>query len=69
MKILNKIKKRIKTITIVTGEYPKEIEITKDEWKEICEEFDNQKVTSCAKDLDKNGQPIIKFEGVRLKIK
>ena len=69
MKILNKIKKRIKTIAIIKNEYPQEVEITKEEWEEICKELDNQNVNEFAKKVDKNGQPIIKFEGVRLVIK
>ena len=35
MKIENKLRKRIKTITLMTGEYPKEIEITLEEYNEI----------------------------------
>jgi hypothetical protein len=35
MKIENKLRKRIKTITILKKEYPKEMEISKEEYDEI----------------------------------
>ena len=35
MKIENKLEKKIKTLIQITGEYPKEIEITKEEYEEL----------------------------------
>lgn len=37
MKIENKIRKKIKTISLLTGEYPKEIDISEEEYKELGE--------------------------------
>ncbi len=35
MKIENKLEKKIRTLIQITGEYPKEIEITKEEYEEL----------------------------------
>jgi len=35
MNIENKIRKRIKTMAIVNHEYPKEIEISQEEWNQL----------------------------------
>ena len=70
MKIENKIRKRIKTIAIVNHEYPKEIEITRDEYNKLQAEC--SKITTnfntFIKELDENNQPLTKFDGVKLKI-
>lgn len=52
MKIENILKKRIKTITLMTGEYPKEIEITLEEYKELgLNKFEGVKLKVRSKDV------------------
>jgi len=66
MNIVNKIRKRIKTIATLKGCYPTEIELTREEYNELARECSN--FTTFIEVLDKNNQPLSKFEGVKLKI-
>lgn len=61
MKIENKIRKRIKTITMMTGKYPKEIEVSEEEYNEL-EKYARDVTTYLTRGIEK-------FEGVRLKVK
>lgn len=52
MKIENKLRKRIKTITLMTGKYPKEIEITPEEYNQInLDKFEGVKLKIRSKDV------------------
>ena len=62
MDIVNKLHKRIKTIATATGEYPKEIEITPDEYAELLKNYYST-MTFATTDRP------YKFEGVSLIIK
>ena len=61
MKIENKIRKRIKTITITTGKYPEEIELSPEEYYEL-KAYVIKSTTMFIGILDK-------FEGVKIKCK
>lgn len=67
MNIEKKLEQKINTIIQLTGEYPNEIEITEDEYKQLTSGYQE----ACLVDeiLDKNGQPLNKFMGIKLKIK
>ena len=52
MEIENKLRKRIKTISITTGDYPKEIQITQEEYKELgLDKFEGVKLKVRSKDV------------------
>lgn len=67
MTIEQKLKRRINTIIQLTGEYPEEIEITKEEYNELARKA--QEAVSFPEVLDRDGQPLNKFMNVKLKIK
>ena len=54
MKMEQKLTKKINTIITITGEYPKEIEVTREEYNQLLQE----------EEIKEN-----KFMGVKLKIK
>lgn len=61
MTIEQKLEKRINSIIQITGEYPKEIEITKQEQEQL-------ESTQSVEFSNKDGQVLRKFRGIELKI-
>lgn len=61
MTIEQKLEKKINTIVQLTGEYPKEIEITKQEQEQL-------ESTQSVEFSNKDGQVLRKFRGIELKI-
>lgn len=66
MTIAQKLERKINEIYRWTGEWPEEIEITRDEYNELAR---SNTVMNFAEVLDKNRQPLNKFMNVKLKIK
>lgn len=67
MTIEQKLERKINTIIQLTGDYPEEIEITKEEYNELARKV--QQEINFTEVLDKNRQPLNKFMNVKLKIK
>ena len=67
MSIINKLQKRIKAITILTGNYPKEIELSKNEYEDLKIEI-QKNISYKIKSLN-NDEDLKSFDGVKLKIK
>ncbi len=61
MTIEQKLEKKINTIVQLTGEYPKEIEVTKQEQEQL-ESMQSVELSN------KDGQVLRKFRGIELKI-
>lgn len=66
MTIAQKLERKINEIYRWTGEWPEEIEITRDEYNELAR---SNTVMNFVEVLDKNRQPLNKFMNVKLKIK
>ena len=67
MTISQKLEKKINSIISWAGKLPEEIEITQEEYDELAIEV--QREVNIVEVLDKDGQPLNKFMGVKLKIK
>ena len=67
MRIEQRLQKRINAIIQLTGDYPKEIEITQEEYNELASK--NSNITGFTEVLNKDGQPLNKFMNVKLKVK
>lgn len=66
MTIAQKLERKINEIYRWTGEWPEEIEITRDEYNELAR---SNAVINFVEVLDQNRQPLNKFMNVKLKIK